>query len=72
MLLMKKVYSSHVNEVGYDAAKRELHVIFQDGQHAVYDGVPADKGYAVVNAPSVGGALHREIKATGGFPHRYV
>lgn len=69
MLLMKKVFSSHIDEVGYDAAKRELHVSFSNGQRGVYDNVPADKGGAVVNAPSVGKALHREIKSAA-FSYR--
>ena len=67
---MKRVFSSHVNEVGYDPAAQELHVVFDNGKHAVYSGVPAVKGRAVVDAPSVGSALHTEIK--GQYAHRYV
>lgn len=71
-VVMKSVHSSHIDQVGYDPERKELHVVFQDGKHAVYSNVPLIKGAAVVNAPSVGSALHREIKASGQFPHRYV
>lgn len=70
MVAMKKVFSSHVSEIGYDSQLMELHVLYQNGKRSVYSDVSPSKGQAVVNAPSVGSALHREIK--GLFPHRYA
>ena len=38
---MKPVYSSHVDAVGYDVGKEELHVQWRTGRVSVYHGVPA-------------------------------
>lgn len=73
-LKMKRVYSSHIDEVGYDPDTKELHVTFQGkegkaAKTAVYMDVPADIAQQVVDAPSVGTALHNLIK--GNFAHEY-
>lgn len=71
---MKRVYSSHVDSVGYDPEAAELHVTFQGkggkpGKTAVYYGVPADVGNTVYNAPSVGSALASMVKDR--YRHEY-
>lgn len=67
---MKRVFSSHINGVGYDIDSKELAVEFKDGRTAVYMDVPSDVAQMVVDAPSVGSALHRFIK--GRFAFGYV
>ncbi len=64
---MKRVFSSHINSVGYDPDSKELHVEFQGkgggtGRTAVYMDVPPTVAKLVVDAPSVGTALHEHVK----------
>ena len=71
---MRRVFSSHINEVGYDPDSSELHVTFQGsegnpGKTAVYVGVPPDVARMVVEAPSVGTALHQFVR--GKYGHGY-
>lgn len=68
-LIMCKVFSSHVSEVGYDAEAEQLHVKFTNGKHAVYESVPADVAARVTEAPSIGMALHQFVK--GKYLHGY-
>ena len=67
---MKSVFSSHVDKIGYDETTGELHVVFQDGKHAIYSGVPGKEGSDVVNAASVGSAMHQLIR--GKYAFRYA
>ena len=62
MIEMRAVYSSHVDEIGYDSEKSEFHVKYQTGDTHVYEGVPPDKAAIVETAPSIGKALHAEIR----------
>ncbi len=64
---MKKVFSSFIDQVHYDAEAETLTVTYRRGGATTYSAVPADIGRAVENAPSVGEALHRQIR--GRFPH---
>ena len=66
----KKVFSSHVDEVGSDSAAGELHVAYGNGKTAVYSGVPPDVASSVLNSASIGQALHAHIR--GRFPHKYL
>lgn len=66
---MRKVYSSHIDEVGYDAEAQEMHVRFQNGSHIVYQGVPPEAARGVMNAPSIGSALWGTVR--GRFEHTY-
>lgn len=66
---MKPVYSSHVREIGHDATTDELVVVWGTGRRSVYKGVSAEKAGTIMNAPSVGEALHRMVK--GIHPHEY-
>jgi hypothetical protein len=59
------VDSSNVEQIGYDANSRELHVYFVDGGRYVYENVSQEVFDRFVNAPSKGSFLNREIKAMG-------
>lgn len=68
MTPMKSVFSSHVHSIGYDPAARVLHVKFGNtGKTVVYEGVPPDVAMMVVGAPSIGEALHREVRGRFGY-----
>lgn len=66
---MKSVFSSHISKIGYDSNAEELHVEFQNGKTAVYQGVPGDVAAKVTGADSIGKALHEHIK--GQYAHGY-
>jgi len=67
---MKTVYSSHIAAVGYDEAAKRLDVEYQTGKRAAYMNVPPEVANNVLNAPSVGSALHSLVK--GRFDFGYV
>jgi KTSC domain len=69
---MRKVLSSHVQQIGWDEASGELWVQWApsvrnpEGPVSVYADVSADEWDAISGAPSIGQALHlmiRRIKA---------
>lgn len=64
---MKRVFSSHINAVGYNPESLELFVDFKNGKTGVYFDVKPDVAQLVVDAPSVGSALHRFIKGKYSF-----
>jgi hypothetical protein len=66
---VKKVFSSHIEQVGYEPATQSLTVIFKNGKTATYTGVPPDVASNVVDAPSVGSALHQFVR--GKYDHSY-
>jgi hypothetical protein len=69
---MHNVYSSHIAQIGYDAAEQALYVVYANGRRGIYLGVPpeiADKAMPT-NAPSIGQALHAHIR--GRFEFRYL
>lgn len=67
---MRQVFSSHVKSIGYDDAKGELHVSYQNGKTAVYEGVPPATARNVMSSASIGQALHAQVR--GRFKHRYT
>ena len=68
---MRRVFSSHVDAIGYDEATGELHVTFsRTGKTAVYSGVPLKKARDVINAHSIGMALHQSIRGQHGFGYK--
>lgn len=69
-MTMRDVFSSHVDRIGYDAEAEELTVEWKKGKTSVYSGVPADVAESVMNAFSVGQAIHNQIKSN--YPHRYA
>lgn len=71
MVTMTKVESSNIYEVGYDEAKRELHVTFKGNAAVyVYHDVPAEEYKRLATAPSVGKYLNKEIKGVFIFDKR--
>jgi hypothetical protein len=69
-MAMKRVFSSHINAVGYDSSSKELAVEFQNGKTAVYSDVPEDIAKMVVDAPSVGTALTQFVKGKFAFGYK--
>lgn len=67
---LKTVYSSHISAVGYDASAKRLDVEYQTGKRAAYMNVPPEIAQRVMDAPSVGTALHQLIK--GRFDFGYI
>lgn len=65
-LSLRRVFSSHISEVGYDADRFLLAVVWAKGGVTLYSDVPADVGISTVNAPSVGSALHQHVR--GKYP----
>lgn len=59
---MTYVDSSNIEAIGYDDDHRELHVKFLGGGYYVYHDVPRDVFDSLMNAPSKGSFLNREIK----------
>lgn len=58
------VRSSNVAEIGYDAAARELHVVFRNGQRFAYLNVTPDLYDDLERASSIGGFIAARIKPT--------
>ena len=67
---MKRVFSSNVEQVGFDPTTHVLTVVYRTGRVVEYAGVPDNVGNSVVEAPSVGEALHNSIR--GKYAFRYV
>jgi hypothetical protein len=65
----KSVYSSHVDTVSHNDETNELTVRWDTGKTSVYSGVPANLAKEVMDAWSVGTALHTQIK--GKYDHHY-
>ena len=59
---MTFVDSSNIEAIGYDDEAQELHVRFLSGETYVYHGVPRERFDAMMDAPSKGSFLNREVK----------
>ena len=66
----KNVYSSNVQEVGYDPETKELYITWTRGKQSIYSGVPEELAVDLSNAPSVGSMLNSEVKPF--YAHRYA
>ncbi len=62
MLEMIYVDSSNIEAVGYDDDTQELHVQFLSGGYYIYSDVPREIFDDLMNAPSKGSFLNREMK----------
>lgn len=67
MPTMRKVFSSHIDEIGYDEKAGELHVIFSPKGRkpkatVVYQGVSPDTAKKVMGSASIGEALHQYVR----------
>ena len=56
------VDSSNIESIGYDDASQELHVTFLSGTYYIYNNVPREVYDNLMNAPSKGSFLNREVK----------
>lgn len=56
------VDSSNIEAIGYDEDNQELHVRFLSGASYIYSGVPRQIFDDLMEAPSKGSFLNREIK----------
>jgi hypothetical protein len=65
----RRVFSSHIDRVGYDAAAGELHITYNTGRVAIYSGVPPGVAAKVDGAVSIGSAMYEHVR--GRYPHRY-
>jgi hypothetical protein len=61
------VDSSNIEAIGYDDDALELHVQFLSGGYYVYYDVPRTIFDDLINAPSKGSFLNREIKGVYRF-----
>ena len=59
---MIQVSSSNVESIGYDESQQILYVRFLSGGLYIYKGVNSYEFEGLLNAPSVGSYLHRNIK----------
>ncbi len=59
---MVKVQSSNIDSVGFDGDNEELHVIFKNGGHYVYEKVASSIHSSMIAADSAGGFLAKNIK----------
>ena len=59
---MQYVDSSNIEAIGYDGASRELHVRFLNGATYVYSDVEDGVFEELLQAPSKGSYLNRNIK----------
>ena len=65
---MQQVYSSAVDEIGYEDGK--LVVVWKrTGKTSTYAGVPPELAQRVMNAPSIGQALRASVQGT--YSHGY-
>jgi KTSC domain len=67
---LKDVFSSNVNQVGYDPDTQEMHIVWNTGKRSVYSGVPQNVATKTANAYSVGKFVSENIKPN--YEHRYV
>ena len=56
------VDSSNIEAIGYDEIAQDLHVLFLSGAIYAYHSVPREIYDAIMNAPSKGSFLNREVK----------
>jgi hypothetical protein len=61
------VDSSNIEAIGYDDDTLELHVRFLSGRYYVYHEVPRQAFDGLMQAPSKGSFLNREIKGVYQF-----
>ncbi|MCP4603486.1 MAG: KTSC domain-containing protein [Proteobacteria bacterium] len=59
---MTFVDSSNIEALGYDVDTQELHVQFVSSGLYIYSGVPREIFDELMNAPSKGSFLNREVK----------
>jgi hypothetical protein len=68
--VMKEVFSSNVDQIGYDEDTSELTVVWKGGKTSIYSGVPQSVAEQTMNDWSVGKAINANIKPA--YAHRYA
>lgn len=66
----RPVFSSMVQEVGYDDQTQDLLVTWTNGKRSAYAGVPEELAIELSKAPSVGQMINMEVKPN--YRHRYL
>jgi hypothetical protein len=64
---MQWVDSSNIDQVGYQEDTMELHIAFKGGAQYVYHDVPAHIFDQLMDAPSKGSFLNREVRTVYNF-----
>ena len=64
---MNFIDSSNIESIGYDDDTQELHVQFLSSGHYIYRDVPREIFDDLMNAPSKGSFLNREVKGVYQF-----
>jgi len=59
---MTPVSSSNIDSIGYDEQNQEVYVRFLNGSLYVYKGVPEYEHQNLMEAPSHGSYLHKNLK----------
>ena len=67
---MQPVSSSNVAELGYDSENQIVYVKFLNGAIFIYKNVPQNEYDGLLNAPSIGSYLHRNLK--GVYPYERI
>lgn len=67
---MQPVSSSNVAELGYDLETKTVYVRFLNGTLYIYKNVPINEYNGLLNAPSIGSYLHRNLK--GVYPYERI
>lgn len=67
---MIDVDSSNVRSVGYDESSATLYIQFSNNTMYIYKGVPIVEFEGLINAPSIGSYLHRNIKSL--YPYERI
>lgn len=67
---MIQVGSSNVDSVGYDSELQLLYIRFLNGSEYMYRDVSQYEFDGLINAPSVGSYLHRNIKNS--YPYERI
>jgi hypothetical protein len=67
---MTPVESSNLSKVGFDGKEKELHVVFTNGSHYKYTGVPRKVFTEMMKAESHGKFLNASVK--GVYPYERI
>lgn len=66
----QNVYSSHIQSIAWSEDPPGMQVTWDGGKISLYSGVSSQLAHEIANAPSVGSAIHEQIK--GRYDHQYL
>lgn len=61
-MLVFDVKSSHLRQIGYDEKKRQLFILYHNGERYFYNGVPQKTFIGLLTAKSCGKYLWKNIR----------